>query len=106
MTGAPCEILADVRPQSEPARDSYIYYPDTAEVPESAAVNIRGRSFKILADVEIDSPDAAGVIFAHGSRFGGHALFLKDAGCTTSTTSWASRRSRLRLAASSRPAAT
>ena len=24
------------------------------------------------------SPDAEGVIFAHGSRFGGHALFLKD----------------------------
>ena len=23
-------------------------------------------------------PGASGVIFAHGSRFGGHALFLKD----------------------------
>ena len=43
-------------------------------------VNIRGRSYKILAEVEITSPDAEGVIFAHGSRFGGHALFLKDRG--------------------------
>ncbi len=25
----------------------------------------------------IDTPEASGVIFAHGSRFGGHALFLK-----------------------------
>jgi hypothetical protein len=42
------------------------------------AVNTRSRSFKILADVEVTSPEAEGVIFAHGSRFGGHSLFLKD----------------------------
>ena len=74
----PWEILADLRPQSEPDRDTYIYYPGTAEVPEAAAPNIRGRSFKVLAEVEIESPDAEGVIFAHGSRFGGHAIYLKD----------------------------
>ena len=28
--------------------------------------------------MEITDADAEGVIFAHGSRFGGHALFLKD----------------------------
>jgi arylsulfatase len=28
--------------------------------------------------VEITDPNAAGVLFAHGSRFGGHALFIKD----------------------------
>ena len=47
-------------------------------MPESVAVSIIGRSYKILADVEITDPDASGVIFAHGSRFGGHALFIKD----------------------------
>ena len=26
----------------------------------------------------IATPEASGVIFAHGSRFGGHALFIKD----------------------------
>jgi arylsulfatase len=41
-------------------------------------VNVRGRSYKVLANVEITDPNASGVIFAHGSRFGGHALFLKD----------------------------
>jgi len=74
----PWEIIADVRPQTEAVRDTYVYYPHTAEVPEAAAPNIRGRSFKVLAEVEIDSPDAEGVIFAQGGRFGGHALFLKD----------------------------
>jgi hypothetical protein len=71
------EQINDVRPQGEPPRSRYIYYPETAPVPESTAVNIRGRSYKILADVEV-TRESEGVIFAHGSRFGGHSLFIKD----------------------------
>lgn len=47
-------------------------------MPEGVAVNCRGRSYKILADVEITDAKASGVIFAHGSRFGGHVLFIKN----------------------------
>jgi arylsulfatase len=72
------ELLGIERPQAEPPRDTYIYYPGTSPVPEGVAVNTRGRSFKILADVQIDDAKASGVIFAHGSRFGGHTLFIKD----------------------------
>jgi arylsulfatase len=72
------ELLTIERPSAEPLHDRYVYYPDTAPVPESAAVNVRGRSYKILANVEITDPSCSGVIFAHGSRFGGHALFIKD----------------------------
>jgi arylsulfatase len=72
------EILGTERPSDEPARERYIYYPDTACVPEAVAVNVRGRSYKILANVDIAEPAASGVIFAHGSRFGGHSLFMKD----------------------------
>ena len=72
------EVLGTERPTEEAPRDTYIYYPDTAPVPEGVAVNVRGRSYKILANVEITDPDASGVLFAHGSRFGGHALFIKD----------------------------
>ncbi|HET7539256.1 MAG TPA: arylsulfatase [Polyangiaceae bacterium] len=71
------EILATERPSAEAVRERYVYYPGTAAVPEGVAVNVRGRSYKILANVEITKPDAVGVIFAHGSRFGGHALFIK-----------------------------
>jgi arylsulfatase len=71
------EQITDERPSSEPARSRYIYYPDTSPVPESTAVSIRGRSYKILADVEL-TPESEGVIFAHGSRFGGHSLFVSD----------------------------
>ncbi len=71
------EQIGNERPAGEPPRSRYIYYPDTSPVPESTAVNIRGRSYKILADVEV-TPESEGVIFAHGSRFGGHTLFLRD----------------------------
>ncbi|MDH6279768.1 arylsulfatase [Prescottella agglutinans] len=70
------EILTTPRPQMTPDRNRYIYYPGTLEVPEAVAVNIRGRSYKIAADVVIDE-GADGVIFAHGHVFGGHALYVK-----------------------------
>jgi hypothetical protein len=49
-----------------------------ADVPEVQAVNIRNRSYVIGAQVDIPAPGAQGVIFAHGSWFGGHALYVKD----------------------------
>ena len=72
------EIITTPRPQMTKPRERYIYYPDTAEIPESQAVNIRNRSFAIRAEVEIPDGGAEGVVFAHGSRFGGHAIYLKD----------------------------
>jgi len=72
------EIFMTPRPLLTPARDRYIYYPGTADVPESQAVNIRNRSYTIGAQVDIPAPGAQGVLFAHGARFGGHALYVKD----------------------------
>ena len=79
--------LAEAQP-SEP-RDRYIYYAGSAEVPESVAVNIQRRSYTIAAGVEIESPDAEGVLFAHGGVAGGHASSSRTEGSTTSTTGWA-----------------
>lgn len=72
------DILTIERPTEEAAKDDYIYYPQTSAVPEAVAVNLRGKSYKIIANVEITDANASGVIFAHGSRFGGHSLFIKD----------------------------
>jgi arylsulfatase A-like enzyme len=72
------EIATTPRPSEEAPKERYVYYPGASSVPESVAVNVRGRSYKILADVEITEPDCSGVIFAHGARFGGHALFIKN----------------------------
>lgn len=73
----PVELLGIEHPTNEPKRSRFIYFPHTSPVPEAVAANIRGRSYKIVADVDLTS-DSAGVIFAHGSRFGGHTLFIKD----------------------------
>jgi arylsulfatase len=75
---SPLEILNTPRPQLASPRDRYIYYPDAADVPESQAVNIHNRSYTIGVQVDIPAPGAQGVLFAHGARFGGHALYVKD----------------------------
>lgn len=39
--------------------------------------SVRGRSYKFLVEVNFgDSPE--GVLFANGSRFGGHSMYVKD----------------------------
>lgn len=64
-----------------PPSGQYTYYPGTSEVPERSAANVHGVSYKVLAEIDL-TPGAEGVIFAHGSRFGGHALFLRGGAVT------------------------
>jgi arylsulfatase A-like enzyme len=74
----PLELITTPRPLLSPPRNRYVYYPGVADVPESQAANIRNRSYAIGALVDIPAPGAQGVLFAHGSRFGGHSLYVKD----------------------------
>jgi len=75
---SPVEIVTTPRPQLAGERSRYTYFPDTAAVPEAQAVNIRNRSYSIGALVDIPASGAEGVLFAHGARFGGHALYVKN----------------------------
>ncbi len=81
---------------------TYTYYPGGSEIPEAAAPNVRTRSFAIeatlrmpelppgsvakgrarraLQNVEPAVVDLGGVLFAHGGRFGGHALYIQANG--------------------------
>ncbi len=72
------EIMNTPRPQLSEPRDRYIYFPGSSGVPEWQSVIFRGRSFVIGALVDIPAPGVEGVLFAQGSRFGGHALYVKD----------------------------
>jgi len=54
------------------------FYPDTPADHSPLTGLIRGRSFALRAPVTTDGADANGVIFAQGSRSGGHALYLAD----------------------------
>jgi arylsulfatase len=74
----PIEVLTTPRPQLAEDRKRYVYYPDTEGIPESVAPNIRNRSYKVGALLDIPSQGAGGIIFQQGSKFGGHAMFIKD----------------------------
>jgi Sulfatase len=71
-------ILLAERPQMSPPRNRYVYYPGSAEVPESAAPNVRNRSYTLAVELTVESPEAGGVLLAQGARFGGHALYVTD----------------------------
>jgi hypothetical protein len=55
----------------------YTYYPGTSAIPEQTAANTHGVSWTMHADLDLTA-QPEGVIFAHGSRFADHALFIKD----------------------------
>jgi arylsulfatase len=72
------EIMTTPRPQLTSPRNRYRYFADAAGVPEAQAVNVRNRNYIIGAVVDIPNSGASGVLFAQGSHFGGHALYVKD----------------------------
>jgi arylsulfatase len=74
----PMEIMMSPRPQPAKDRTRYVYYPDTEGVPESVAPNMRNRSYKIGALLDVPTGGASGILFQMGSKFGGHALYVKD----------------------------
>jgi arylsulfatase len=72
------ETMTRFRPYLTGTRESYFYYPGTADVGMGAAVEISGRSFVVMAEVTVDSTGAEGVLFKHGGGHGGHVLFVQD----------------------------
>jgi arylsulfatase len=71
------QVLAE-RPHAAPPRDRYIFYPDCADVPESAGPQLPGRSYTIAAGVNVESTDVEGVLWAAGGVPGGHSLYIQD----------------------------
>jgi arylsulfatase A-like enzyme len=72
------ETLLRWRPYLAGERSTYTYYPDSAEVGMGAALELRGQSFSVVADVTVDTTGAEGVLFKQGSGHGGHVLFIQD----------------------------
>ncbi len=71
------QILAE-RPRPGGPRNQYTFYPDCADVPESAGPLISGRSYAIAVGVDVDEADAQGVLWAAGGVAGGHSLYVQD----------------------------
>ena len=72
------ETLMRFRPYLSVNRQSFTYYPDAAEVGIGAAVEPRGQSYSVVADVTVDTAGAEGVLYKQGCAHGGHVLFIQD----------------------------
>ncbi|MDP2014679.1 MAG: sulfatase-like hydrolase/transferase, partial [Actinomycetota bacterium] len=59
------QVLAE-RPRAADAREQFVFYPNGADVPESAGPMIAGRSYAIAAGVNVEDPDASGVLWSAG----------------------------------------
>ena len=69
LAGRP-DILGD--------RTTLTLYPGMEGMLENTFMNVKNRSKKITANVEIPEGGADGVILSQGGRFGGWSLYLKD----------------------------
>lgn len=72
------ETMTRFRPTLSSGRTSAVYYPGAAEVGVGAALELRGQTFSVLAEVAVDSAEAQGVLFKQGAGHGGHVLFVQD----------------------------
>jgi arylsulfatase len=53
-------------------------YPGRSRLPDAAAPDLRGRSFRIYADVLLPTASDGGVLLSHGDRNGGYAVRVDD----------------------------
>jgi arylsulfatase len=67
-----------IRPSLTRGRDEFTYYQGVIRIPEGTSPDVKNRSFSMVADVEIPSGGASGVLGTLGGRFGGWAMLLTD----------------------------
>lgn len=65
------------RPSIMGDRTSFTYYPGATRIPEGSAPNLKARSHKITAELDIADAKTEGVIVCAGGS-GGYSLFVKD----------------------------
>ena len=71
--------LVHPKPDHRAPREAYRYFQGGAQVPETAAVNIRNRSHALIVDLRCDGPgESDGVLLALGSALGGWSLHVLD----------------------------
>jgi arylsulfatase A-like enzyme len=67
-----------IRPSLTRGRSVFTYHAGQTRIPEGTAPDLKNKSFKIGADVDIPAGGANGVIATQGGRFNGWGLYLLD----------------------------
>ena len=78
LDNRPGIAIMEPPPTGIPPRTRFVYRPHGARVPEDVAVNVKGRTHRIAAEVEIPPGGADGALLAQGSVLGGFSLFVQD----------------------------
>ncbi len=60
------------------ARRNFVFHSGMGHVPTDVAPDVRSRSYTIEAHVELDDPNAEGVLIAHGDATSGYSLYIKN----------------------------
>lgn len=66
------------QPSPAAGRTRFVFYPGLPRTPSGPVLPDFSRSHRIVAQVNITSPNGQGVIISEGSRHGGFVLYLKD----------------------------
>jgi arylsulfatase A-like enzyme len=66
------------RPSLTRGRSLFTYNPGMVRIPEGSAPDIKNKSFKVAAQVEIPDGGADGVLVTQGGRFNGWGLYLLE----------------------------
>jgi arylsulfatase A-like enzyme len=67
-----------IRPSLARGRSVFTYFAGQTRIPESSAPDLKNKSWRIGADVDIPAAGADGVIVTQGGRFNGVGLYLLD----------------------------
>ena len=65
-----------LRPSPTRGRSVFTYFDGQHRIPEGSAPDVKNKSFKVAADIEIPEGGADGMIATHGGRFCGWALYM------------------------------
>ena len=65
-----------LRPSLTRGRTEFTYYPGMVRIPEGSAPDLKNKSWRIFADVEIPAGGAEGVLMTQGGRFNGIGLYV------------------------------
>ncbi|GGF30547.1 arylsulfatase [Subtercola lobariae] len=66
------------RPSLSGDRTSFTFYGSSKRIPEGVAPDMKNKSWRLTADISIDTGDASGMIATLGGLFNGWALYLQD----------------------------
>jgi arylsulfatase len=66
-----------IRPSLTHGRSVFTYFAGQTRIPEGAAPDLKNRSWRLAADVEVGAAPAEGVIATQGGQFNGWGLYMR-----------------------------